>query len=301
MRLFLLTALTLIAFAGNSVLTRLALAHGDIGPWVFSLIRISAGAFILALIIARRYGVKNSLSYGSWGGAAALLIYAVCFSYAYLSLAAGTGALILFAVVQVTMIGAGLAMGERLTRLQWLGCMLAAGGLVYLLTPNIAAPSALGAILMTISGIGWGVYSLLGRARNGADGTALQQGGPTAQTMGNFVRAVGIIALLSIPVLTLSSEAMPAKRGVVLAVTSGAVTSGLGYALWYSVLKSLTAVRASIAQLSVPPLAALGGILFLGEPITQRFVIATLIILAGIVLATLLPLRSPALKNRPKP
>ena len=281
MRTLILTLIALIAFAANSVLARLGLTIGEIGPWGFSLIRLVSGAVILALLVSRKNGVIKAATYGSWSGAAALLVYTAFFSYAYLSLPAGTGALILFALVQVTMVGAGLFLGERLTALQWLGSILAMGGLIYLLTPNIAPPDPIGAFAMALAGLGWGVYSLLGR------NTSSQS--PTEKTAGNFLRAALLAALLSLPVLFIWPEKLPALKGIGFAVASGAITSGLGYAIWYAALKSLPATRAAIAQLSVPPLAALGGILFLSEPITQRFMIATVIIFAGIILATLLP------------
>ena len=281
MRTLILTLIALIAFAANSVLARLGLTIGEIGPWGFSLIRLVSGAVILALLVSRKNGVIKAATYGSWSGAAALLVYAAFFSYAYLSLPAGTGALILFALVQVTMVGAGLFLGERLTTLQWLGSILAMGGLIYLLTPNIAPPDPIGAFAMALAGLGWGVYSLLGR------NTSSQS--PTEKTAGNFLRGALLAALLSLPVLFIWPENLPAPKGIGFAVASGAITSGLGYAIWYAALKSLPATRAAIAQLSVPPLAALGGILFLSEPITQRFMIATVIIFAGIILATLLP------------
>ena len=281
MRTLILTLIALIAFAANSVLARLGLTIGEIGPWGFSLIRLVSGAVILALLVSRKNGVIKAATYGSWSGAAALLVYAAFFSYAYLSLPAGTGALILFALVQVTMVGAGLFLGERLTALQWLGSILAMGGLIYLLTPNIAPPDPIGAFAMALAGLGWGIYSLLGR------NTSSQS--PTEKTAGNFLRAALLAALLSLPVLFIWPENLPALKGIGFAVASGAITSGLGYAIWYAALKSLPATRAAIAQLSVPPLAALGGILFLSEPVTQRFMIATVIIFAGIILATLLP------------
>jgi len=288
MRTLALTLIALIAFAANSVLARLGLTIGEIGPWSFSLIRIVSGAAILALLISCKRGIINGARHGTWYGAAALLIYASFFSYAYLSLPAGTGALILFALVQVTMVSAGLFLGERLTALQWLGTALAMGGLIYLLTPNIAPPEPIGAAAMAIAGIGWGIYSLLGR-RSKTASTLTDPSTPTEKTAGNFIRAALLAAIISVPILYLSPEARPAPTGIGFAVASGAITSGLGYAIWYAALKSLPATRAAIAQLSVPPLAALGGILFLNEPITTRFIIATVIIFAGIILATLLP------------
>jgi len=283
MRTALLTIAALIAFAANSVLARLGLTIGEIGPWSFTLIRLVSGAAMLAFLISRKSSLSDSLSQSSWRGAAALIIYAGFFSYAYISLPTGTGALILFSMVQITMLGGGLLLGERLSALQWLGSGLAMGGLIYLLTPNIAPPSPIGALTMCLSGIGWGVYSLLGRAKTG------QKKDPTLQTAGNFLRGAGIAMLLSVPILLARPEALPATKGIGFAIASGTLTSGLGYAIWYAALKTLPATRAAIAQLSVPPLAALGGILCLGEPISLHFIIAAAIIFAGIILATLLP------------
>jgi len=252
-RIFALTALAMIAFAANSILARLALTGGDaqgyiggyIGPWGFTAIRFISGAICLALII----GPTKTLRQGRWTAAFALLLYGVFFSYAYISLPAGTGALILFAVVQITMIGGGLLAGERLQVLQWLGLVLAMVGLVYLMLPSIAPPSPIGAAMMVMAGLGWGLYSLMGRG----------QGDPTALTAGNFLRAAIICAVVTIPLMWVLPVA----------------------------LKHLTAARAGIAQLTVPILAAIGGILFIAEPFTGRFFIAMCTTLAGVGLATL--------------
>lgn len=271
--LFGLTCLTLIAFAANSVLGRLALVEGDIGAWSYSLIRIVSGAIILVCLAGR----KNSLSNGTWIGAGSLLLYAVFFSFAYLMLATGTGALILFAAVQLTMLAYGFSTGERLNGRQWFGFLLAVGGLVYLLSPGLDTPSLTGAVLMSVSGIGWGLYSILGKGI----------GSPTARTSGNFLRAGLILLVLSGPVLWALPEPYPTLKGWGLAVTSGALTSALGYALWYYVLRDITVTRAAIAQLSVPAIAALGGVLFVSEPLTFRFIAASILILSGVAAATL--------------
>ncbi len=270
--LFLLTVLTLMAFAANSVLARLALIEGQAGPWGFTAIRILSGALVLMLLV----GPRNSLKEGSWRGAGALLVYAVLFSFAYLMLATGTGALILFAAVQLTMLGWGYFKGERLTPLQWTGFTLAVAGLVYLLSPGLKAPSLLGSALMLLAGLGWGIYSIIGKGA----------GNPTAQTAGNFIGAAFVMAALSLPLLWVYGEAIPTTKGWALAITSGAITSGLGYALWYRVLKDLRVTTAGLAQLSVPAFAALGGVLFVAEPLTQRFVVASAIILGGVAIST---------------
>lgn len=275
--IFSLTLLTLVAFAANSVLTRLALANGEIGAWGFVLIRVLSGAIVLALLVSLKDGISKCFKQGSWGGAVALLSYGIFFSFAYLLLATGTGALILFAVVQLTMLGWGYFKGERLKALQWVGFVMAVVGLIYLLSPGLEAPSIIGSFLMIIAGVGWGAYSILGKGA----------GDPTAQTAGNFIRAGLVLIILSLPVLAIMPEELPTPTGWGLAITSGAITSALGYALWYFVLKDISVTKAGISQLTVPAIAALGGVLFVSEPLTQRFVVATLIILTGVALATL--------------
>ena len=284
LRIFSLTALAMIAFAANSILARIALTGGDIGPWSFTAIRFISGAVCLALII----GPMKTLRQGSWNAAFALLLYGIFFSYAYLLLSAGTGALILFAVVQITMIGGGLLAGERLRTLQWLGLALAMGGLVYLMLPSVAPPSPIGAIMMSLSGLGWGLYSLMGRGK----------GNPTALTAGNFLRAAIICAVITLPVLLILPEAAIGPKGLGLALLSGVITSGLGYVIWYMALKHLTATRAGIAQLTVPFIAAIGGMLFIAEPFTLRFFIAMCLTLLGVALATLSSNKKPASKIR---
>ena len=284
LRIFSLTALAMIAFAANSILARLALTGGDIGPWSFTAIRFISGAVCLALII----GPMKTLRQGSWNAAFALLLYGIFFSYAYILLSAGTGALILFAVVQITMISGGLLAGERLRTLQWLGLALAMGGLVYLMLPSVAPPSPIGAIMMSLSGLGWGLYSLIGRGK----------GNPTALTAGNFLRAAIICAVITLPVLLILPEAAIGPKGLGLGLLSGIMTSGIGYVIWYMALKHLTATRAGIAQLTVPFIAAIGGMLFIAEPFTLRFFIAMCLTLLGVALATLSSNKKPASKIR---
>ena len=268
-----LTCLAMLAFAGNSVLARLALAGADSSPWSFTLVRLVSGALVLAVLASPRRAVSS----GSWRSAAALLTYAGLFSLAYLWLDAGTGALILFACVQITMIGVGVVMGERLRMLQWLGMALALAGLIYLLQPSTTAPAPFGALAMAISGSGWGIYSLRGRCKSD----------PVSTSAGNFLRAATLAAALTLPILLLLPEPMPGLRTLTIAALSGAITSGLGYVIWYRALKGLSAAQAGIAQLSVPAIAALGGILFLAEPLSLRFIMASAIILAGVAIATL--------------
>lgn len=273
LRLLLLTALAMTAFAANSVLARLAMTTAEAGPWTFTLIRLVSGAIMLAILASP----KHAISSGSWVSAAALLVYAGAFSLAYLTLQTGTGALILFACVQITMIGWGFFRGERLSPLQWAGVCLALAGLVWLLAPGIGAPPLAGAVLMAMSGAAWGVYSLRGRG----------QSSPTASTAGNFLRAALIALVLTLPILVLRGEAAPSLPGIAYATLSGAITSGLGYAIWYTALKDLSASLAGICQLSVPAIAAAGGIALLGEPLTARFIAATAAILAGVACASL--------------
>jgi len=275
MRLALLTLIVLIAFAGNSVLARLALSHGDIGPWGFSLLRFLSGTIVLAFLSRP----KLSWSTGRWAGAFALCGYGVFFSYAYLELATGTGALLLFASVQLTMLMIAFSRGERLSVQQSLGLALAILGLIYLLAPGVEAPSMIGAGLMILSGIGWGLYSILGKTA----GQAL------ARTAGNFARAAIILGALTPFVFWQFPEGSANSKGLLLAILSGTLTSALGYALWYSVLKDLTVTTASISQLSVPVIAAVGGALFVFEPVTLPFAISCTAVLLGVGLATIKP------------
>ncbi|WP_296340943.1 DMT family transporter [Reyranella sp.] len=268
-RTALLTTLAMLAFAGNSLLCRIALRDTTIDAASFTSIRLASGALILLLILRRR-GVRP-LAAGSWPMAAALFAYAIAFSFAYRDLTAATGALLLFGGVQLTMTSYGLASGERLSGLRLVGVLVAVGGLVWLLLPGLAAPSYLAAALMLAAGAAWGVYSVLGRSA----------GDPTTATGGNFVRAVPFAAAVS---LAAASHASPDPTGVFYAVLSGAVTSGLGYVLWYAVLPALSATSAATIQLCVPAIAALGGVVLLAEPITSRLLLASAAILGGIAL-----------------
>jgi drug/metabolite transporter (DMT)-like permease len=268
-RFALLTCLAMLAFAGNSVLCRLALRDTDIDPASFTAIRLLSGAITLWLLLAlRRSGQSIG---GDWRSALALFIYAGAFSLAYVHLQAGAGALLLFGAVQLTMTGWGLLRGERMKPLQSLGLVLAVAGLLILLLPGADAPPWLGAGLMVVSGFAWGIYSLLGRGA----------GDPLATTAGNFVRAVPFALLLLLPFVGALNVDAP---GLVYALLSGALTSGIGYALWYSALKGLTAIQGASVQLSVPIIAALGGALLLGESITLRLVLVAVMTLGGIAL-----------------
>ena len=270
----LLAVLALLAFAGNSLLCRLALKHTGIDPASFTSVRILSGALTLWLITRSRS--RSASGAGNWPSALALFVYAAAFSYAYVSLPAATGALLLFGAVQATMIGYGLWLGERLLVRQWLGLLCAFAGLAGLLLPGLAAPPASGAALMLGAGVAWGVYSLRGKAA----------GDPTRVTSGNFLRAAPMAALLSLLTVRWSTVDL---AGLGYALASGALASGVGYAVWYTALRGLKATSAATLQLSVPVLAALGGIVFLGETITGRLLLASAAILGGIALVMARP------------
>lgn len=269
LRLTVLTALAMTAFAGNSLLCRLALGTAAMDPASFTSLRLAAGAATLWLIVRLRSGQPPGR--GSWGSAAALYAYAGAFSFAYVTLAAGTGALLLFGAVQATMIGVGWWQGERLEWRQLLGLGSAIAGLVLLLWPGVSAPSLQGALLMLAAGVAWGIYSLRGR----------RQGDPTRVSAGNFLRAVPLALGVS---LLLARQATVTTPGLLQALLSGAVTSGIGYALWYTALPHLKGSSAASVQLSVPLIAALAGVLLLGEGLSLRLGVAALAILGGIAL-----------------
>ncbi len=268
-RVIILTTLAMIAFAANSLFCRFALKHTGIDAASFTSIRLISGAVMLWAIISIRGGSLSGQ--GNWLSAFALFAYAAGFSFAYINLSAGTGALLLFGSVQATMIGYGLWMGERLVKLQIMGLFLAFIGVIGLLLPGISAPPLPSAMLMLAAGIAWGVYSLRGKG----------EGDPTLITAGNFFRAMSIAVVMSIFMMKGVSIDI---AGVGFAVLSGALASGLGYAIWYSVLPILKASNAAIVQLSVPVIAAVAGIVFLAEPITLQFGLASLAILGGIAL-----------------
>jgi len=264
------TAAAMLAFAANSLLCRLALLRGGIDPASFGALRIVSGAIALALIVRWRAGGARETG-GDWLSAAMLFAYVAFFSFAYVSLAAGTGALILFGAVQLTMFGAALRAGERFAPLACAGLALAALGLVYLVLPGVSAPSLAGAALMALAGAAWGVYSLRGRGAHD----------PLGATAGNFLRAAPMALVLWLP---FAGSAHADTEGIVLAIVSGAITSGVGYAVWYTALRELSAMRAATVQLSVPPITAFGAVLFLAEPLTLRLVLASVAILGGIAL-----------------
>lgn len=265
----LLTLLTMIAFAANSILCRMALKETGIDAASFTAIRLASGALTLWLIVVMRGGAARIG--GNWPSALALFAYAAPFSFAYVWLAAGAGALLLFGAVQATMIVYGLWRGERLNARQMSGLALALGGLVYLMLPGLAAPPLGGSLLMIAAGIAWGVYSL--RGRGAAD--------PLTATAGNFLRAAPLGIGLGLAALPWAQLDM---AGAGYAIASGALASGLGYAIWYAALPGLKATSAATVQLSVPVIVALGGVALLGEPITLRLMLASVAILGGIAL-----------------
>ena len=264
-----LTALAMAAFAANSLLCRIALRQTGIDAASFTTIRLVSGAATLWLIVRSRRRVQSGG--GNWGSAAALFVYAAGFSFAYISLPASTGALLLFGAVQATMIGYGFWRGERLRLPQLAGLALAIGGLALLLLPGLSAPPLAGALLMLGAGMAWGLYSLRGRGA----------GDPTRVTAGNFIRAAPLAVVLS---LVLHARAAVNPAGIACALLSGALASGIGYALWYSVLPALKSMHAATVQLSVPILVAIGGIFFLGEAFKLRLMLAAAAILGGIAL-----------------
>jgi drug/metabolite transporter (DMT)-like permease len=264
-----LTLLALIAFAGNSLLCRFALKYTAIDPASFTSIRIISGAVVLWLIVRLRAG--NRRLEGYWRSAFSLFAYAAAFSFAYIDLTAATGALLLFGAVQTTMIGYGLSHGERFSGRGMAGFALALSGLVALLLPGLAAPPLISSLLMLGAGIAWGIYSLRGKGA----------GDPTAVTAGNFARAVPFALSLSLAMLPWSSIDAAGAR---YAMLSGAIASGIGYVIWYTALRGLNATEAATVQLSVPVIAAIGGILFLGEPVTLRLLLGAVAILGGVAL-----------------
>ena len=270
----------MVAFACNSLLCRLALKHTSIDAATFTAVRIATGAVVLWMIVRAQRGTTTGS--GTWLSALALFVYAAGFSFAYVSLPASTGALLLFGAVQATMIGRGVWMGERLRKWQLVGLALAFGGLLGLFLPGVSAPPLFGSLLMLSAGAAWGIYSLRGRGAGDA----------TRVTAGNFLRVVPMALGLSF--LMHDSSTFDAA-GLAYAAASGALASGIGYAIWYTALPALKATSAASVQLSVPVITALGGMIFLDEALTVRFLLASLAILGGIALVIVERRSSPAL------
>ncbi len=265
------TALALIAFAANSVLCRLALGEETIDAASFTVIRLLSGALVLLAILAFSNDKEASASRGSWSASLMLFVYAVAFSFAYVSLDTGTGALILFGSVQITMILLSLVSGNRLHLSEWVGVIIAFIGFVYLILPEVTSPSVMGFLLMIAAGIAWGMYTLKGR---GSDH-------PLKDTAYNFLRTIPLVIILL--VITIQ-DAHYSAAGVLLAVLSGGIASGIGYTIWYIALGGLSTTQAAVVQLSVPAIAAFGGVLFVSEAITARLTLSASMILGGILL-----------------
>ncbi|QHO74643.1 EamA family transporter [Bradyrhizobium sp. CCBAU 051011] len=265
-----LTGLAMVAFAANSVLCRVALSQAAIDPATFTVVRLASGTCVMCLILSLCRKPKQSS--GSWPASVALFAYAAAFSFAYISLSAGTGALLLFGAVQATMVSYGLVRGERLPALQWLGLTIAIAGLAALVSPGESAPSVTGACLMLVAGIAWGAYSLLGRGI--AD--------PLSVTAGNFLRSLAIAICLYLSVVVFGTNLT--AIGLACAILSGAVASGLGYTIWYAALPWLTPAQGASVQLSVPVITTLGGAFVLGEAVTLRLFVSSVAILGGISL-----------------
>ena len=273
----LLTVAALIAFAANSLLARAALAGHAIDPASFTAIRLLSGAAVLMALFAQQGGSLRRLP-GSWGSGIALLAYAAAFSFAYVRLGAAAGALILFGAVQISMLLWGVLRRDRPTPFELAGLAIAFASLVYLLLPGLGTPDLLGALLMVASGTAWGIYSIRGRTTSG----------PVGQTAGNFVRAAAIGVPLA---LALSGSAHASLAGIILALISGGITSGLGYVLWYRALPRISTTQAATVQLTVPVIAAAGAVLFLSESLSLRLALSSLCLLAGVSLAMFAPKR----------
>jgi drug/metabolite transporter (DMT)-like permease len=274
LKVFLLTSCALAAFAANSVLCRFALGTGAIDAAGFTFIRLLSGVVALFLVLLIRTSSSPMNGKGSWPAGLMLFLYAVTFSYAYLELETGSGALILFGSVQITIIGVSIVRGNNLLPVEWVGLALAFAGLVYLFLPGVSAPSIQGLLLMSTAGAAWGMYTLLGR---GSDN-------PLADTAYNFLRSMPLILVI---VIFAFGNFQFTVNGTILAIVSGALTSGLGYTIWYIALKDITATQAAVSQLAVPVIAALGGVIFMSEVISLRLTVAAFMILGGIFMVVI--------------
>lgn len=266
--------MALIAFAANSVLCRLALGNEAIDASSFTVIRLLSGTIVLLIIISTTRNTTGTSSKGSWAAGFMLFLYATTFSYAYISLDTGTGALILFGSVQITMILLSLISGTRLHITEWAGVVIAFTGFIYLILPEITTPSIVGFMLMTVAGIAWGIYTLKGRSSKS----------PLMDTAYNFLRTTPFVLLLAISTI---NNVNYSSEGIVLALLSGGITSGIGYTIWYIALGGLSSTQAAVLQLSVPVIAALGGVIFVFEAITFRLTISAAMVLGGILIVVL--------------
>ena len=266
--------MALVAFAANSVLCRLALGTGAIDAASFTGVRLLSGSLILLVILRITQRHDTGQSRGSWPASVALFLYAVAFSYAYITLDTGTGALILFGSVQITMILLSIWAGNRLQAMEWIGVCTAFTGFVYLVLPGVSAPSLVGFLLMSVAGIAWGIYTLRGRGSNN----------PLADTSYNFLRTTPMVLMLAILALP---NAQFSTEGIILAVISGAIASGIGYTIWYAALAGISTTQSAVVQLSVPVIAALGGVVFSTETITWRLIVSGALVLGGILFVVL--------------
>ena len=282
MKTLLLTCLALGAFATNSILCRLALGSEAIDAASFTIVRLLSGSLVLMIILWFTGRGENKTSRGSWPASVALFLYAAAFSYAYISLDTGTGALILFGAVQITMIALSIRAGNRLHTWEWVGVGTAFSGFVFLVLPGVSAPSSSGFLLMSLAGVAWGVYTLMGKGSKD----------PLADTSYNFLRTTPMLLILLL--MALASSAEYSNQGILLAVLSGAIASGLGYTVWYTALRGLSATQAAVVQLSVPVIAAMGGVAFSEETITLRLFESAVLILGGILLVVLGRHRTPS-------
>jgi drug/metabolite transporter (DMT)-like permease len=270
MKTILYTTLALLAFAGNSILCRLALGEDAIDAASFTAIRLLSGIIVLAIIMSMRQTSNKITSKGSWKASFMLFLYAITFSYAYVSLETGVGALILFGTVQITIILVGLLSGNKLHFFEWLGVIVSFSGFVYLVMPGVTAPSLIGFILMSLAGIAWGFYTLAGKASVN----------PLSDTYYNFIRTLPLVIIL---VAATTQYSALSQKGILFAVLSGAIASGVGYTIWYAALRGLSTIQAAVVQLLVPVIAAVGGILFVDEVFSFRLALSSLMILSGIL------------------
>jgi len=273
-KVIILTCLALIAFSANSVLCRLALGNGAIDASSFTVIRLLSGTFVLLIIMGATRKPTETSSRGSWFASGMLFVYATTFSFAYISLDTGTGALILFSSVQITMILLSLMSGGRLRISEWIGVVIAFVGFIYLILPSVSTPSVKGFVLMTLAGIAWGIYTLKGRGSKS----------PLRDTGYNFLRTTPLVFLLAFFTLNTISYSI---EGIALALLSGGVTSAIGYTIWYIALGGLSSTQAAVLQLSVPVIAALGGVIFVSETITFRLIVSAAMVLGGIFIVVL--------------
>ena len=269
-----LTGLALIAFAANSVLCRLALGSDAIDASSFTVLRLLSGSIVLLIILGATRNITGVSTKGSWAASFMLFLYATTFSYAYISLDTGTGALILFGSVQITMILLPLISGIRLHFTEWVGVTIAFTGFVYLILPGVTAPSTIGFLLMTVAGIAWGIYTLKGHGSKS----------PLMDTAYNFFRTTPLVILLAITAINKTNYS---SEGILLALLSGGITSGIGYTIWYIALGGLSSTQAAVLQLLVPVIAAFGGVIFVSEAITYRLAISSAMVLGGILMVVL--------------